>query len=418
MARPVLAVAARGVGAAGLRLAAGFGGPGEGIERLHFRRGFRGFRSFLNPLGGSRFGAKGAFALRNRRGADRIGRGNRHRRAHLGPFTLDTQIAQPAHQIGELFQRHAGDRQHLGGRFKPGAAVAGAQQIGQTLQHINADRPCPGGMIARQRIVNARHDGHVGDGDQTGRRAFGEFLQALRQRPQHQPQPGGCRFQQQGQKNGELAEPQTMLAQGPARFLIQRLDLFGHRVAAQNPQSLDHAKGEALGKPGQRLITTQNQQRVEQSRHLAVDEMLQPAAHLFGDIGPGLFIDKRLYLWLQGVDPGHQLAHGMGAPHQPALLGIVNLGIGGVVKAVGAEVKLRLQRGKAGLTQGFRLIGRCAGILAEAEPIQTAQHFAFDRHFALVIHLGHEGLLLLQPPQQNASAAVDKSLGQARVQRI
>ena len=75
----------------------------------------------------------------------------------------------------------------------------------------------------------------------------------------------------------------------------------------------------------------------------------------------------------------------------------------------------RLQRRRA---QNPRLIGAGGCILREAEPLKTAGELALDHHFALVIHLGHEGLLLLQPPHQDAGAAIYKSLGQGCVQRI
>ena len=81
-------------------------------------------------------------------------------------------------------------------------------------------------------------------------------------------------------------------------------------------------------------------------------------------------------------------------------------------------MELRLQGRNRRLRQRPRLIRRCRGILPEPEPFQTTDEFAFDGHFTFVIHLGLEGLLLLQPPQQNRCAPVDKSLGQCRVQRV
>ncbi len=57
-------------------------------------------------------------------------------------------------------------------------------------------------------------------------------------------------------------------------------------------------------------------------------------------------------------------------------------------------------------------------VLAEAEPFQTADEFALDRHFALVVHLGHEALLLLEPAEQNAGPPVHKSLRQRGMKRI
>ena len=66
----------------------------------------------------------------------------------------------------------------------------------------------------------------------------------------------------------------------------------------------------------------------------------------------------------------------------------------------------------------MRCIGRGRRIHPKPKPIQTAGKLAFNRHFTFVIHLGHEGLLLLQSPHQHRCAAIHKSLGQTHMQRI
>ena len=81
-------------------------------------------------------------------------------------------------------------------------------------------------------------------------------------------------------------------------------------------------------------------------------------------------------------------------------------------------MELWLQRQQGRLPQHSRLFGRACGILLKTEPFQTTDKFAGNRHFTFVIHLGHEGLLLLQSPQQNAGAPINKSLRQRGMERI
>ena len=263
--------------------------------------------------------------------------------------------------------------------------------------------------------------GHVGDmrdRHQTRRRAFGEGVQPLGQRPQHQPQPRRRGLQQRGHEDRELAKAHAVAAQGAPRVLIQILDLGGDRVARQDAKRLDQAKGKAARQAGQRLVPLQGQKRLEQGRDLAVDEMLQAALDLVGDLGPGLLVHEDIDAGMQRVGPAHQLADGRAAPHQPALFGIVQFGIGGVVEPVGPQVEFRAQRLVAGAVQHPGLVRRSGLVGAKAETFQTAGEFALDRHFALVVHFGHEALLLLEPAQQHRGPPVHKSLGQGRVQGI
>ncbi len=209
-----------------------------------------------------------------------------------------------------------------------------------------------------------------------------------------------------------------MLAQGAPGVLVQLFHLCRDLIARQDAHRLGQPERKAAGQAGQRLIPGQRQQRFKLRGDLAVDEMLQPAADLFHHLWPGFVIDKGLDARLGRFAALDQLAHRMAAPHQAALFSEIKLGVGRVVEAVGAQVKLRSQRLDGGLGQGARGIGRGAGILPEAEPFQTAGKFAFHRHFALVVDLGHESLLLLQPAKQDACPPVDKSLRQRRMQRI
>ena len=401
-------------------LEAGFGGPGEGVENLHLGRGCFGFGGRFNHgdedrhlfrdrltggYGGGGFGRN----LGQFRSFDRL---------DLGAFGFLGLVAQTCHQIGKLVQRHAGDRQHVWRRFKTSAAVFLAQDVGEAFQHVDADRARPCRMIARKRVMLLGHLGHIGDGHKARRRAFGEFLQPVEEGPQHQPQPGGGGFQKGGQENGELAETDAMLAQGTTGFLIQLFHFVRHSFAGKHTHRLGQAKRKAAGKAGQSLIPAHGEKGFELGGNLAVDEMLQPAADLFHHFGAGFFIDEGVDQRLGGISALDKLAHRVGAPHEAALFGEIKLGVGRVVEAVGAQVKFGPERLNCGLRQCAGRIGRGAGVLPEAEAFQLARKLAFDGDFTLVVHFGHESLLLLQPAKENRCPPVNKSLCQSCVKRV
>ena len=219
-------------------------------------------------------------------------------------------------------------------------------------------------------------------------------------------------------EDGVLAKAHAMLAQGAAGLLIQFLDLGGNHTAIQDAQAFGKAEGKALGQALQGFVAAHGQKRLELGGDLAVNEMLQAAADLFGHLFPRFLIDKGLDRGLGDLTALDQLTDGRGAPHQAPLFGKVHLCIGGVVELVRPQMELWAQRLHRRCPQNPRLIGAGRCILRETEPLKTAGEFAFNRHFAFVIHLGHEGLLLLQPPHQNTGAAIYKSLGQGCMQRI
>ena len=70
---------------------------------------------------------------------------------------------------------------------------------------------------------------------------------------------------------------------------------------------LDKTKAKAPRQARQGLVPLDVDQRLEQRRDLPVDEMLQPALHLLGDIGAGLVIDKGLHPRLQRIVARDQL---------------------------------------------------------------------------------------------------------------
>ena len=209
-----------------------------------------------------------------------------------------------------------------------------------------------------------------------------------------------------------------MLAQCSAGVLVQGFHVFGHIFTRDHAHRFDKAEGKAAGKARQPLIARHGGEGFEQRGHFAVNEMLRAAAHLVGYVGASFFVDKDFDLRAQCLAAFDQLAHGGTAPHQATLGGIIHLGVGRVIKTIRPQVKLGLKRPKCRLTQGLRLFRRLGRVLPEPESVQLAYKFATYSDFALVIHLGHEGLLLLQPPQQHAGAPVNKSLRQRQVQAI
>ena len=164
------------------RRARGFGRPGEGVEHLHLGRLRVRPRAASSAAGGQR-----PIPLRGSALTGGVGSTTGIRRDRLGGLALTfgalalvAAIAQAGHQVGELVQRHAGDRQHVRRRLEPGAAVLGAQNVGQPFQHVDADRAGAGRVIARQRVVALRHVGQVRDRDQPRRRRFRGIPAALR----------------------------------------------------------------------------------------------------------------------------------------------------------------------------------------------------------------------------------------------
>ena len=81
-------------------------------------------------------------------------------------------------------------------------------------------------------------------------------------------------------------------------------------------------------------------------------------------------------------------------------------------------MEMRRKRLQGRGLERFCLLTAGLFILTEPESLQTADELALNRHFTLVVHFGQEGLLLLEPPQQDACPAIHKSLGQTFMQRI
>ncbi len=206
-----------------------------------------------------------------------------------------------------------------------------------------------------------------------------------------------------------------MFAQRPTCVLVQILDLSGDFIARNDAQFFDHAERKTTRHTGQRFIFLHVGQRFKQGRNFAINKVLQTARYLLSHIFAGFFINKRSHARTHYIVAFDQLAHRMFAPHQAALLGKVQLGIGCVIEPVRPKVEFRRQRLQARCTQRFGLFRALRGILAKPEPFKTTNKLVLYSHFTLVIHVSHEALLLLQPAQKHRCAPINKSLGQCIV---
>ncbi len=146
--------------------------------------------------------------------------------------------------------------------------------------------------------------------------------------------------------------------------------------------------------------------------------MLQAALNLLGHLRASLVINENVDLGLERLIALRQLADGVIAPHQAALIGKVDLGIRRVVETIRTQMEMRSQGLKAGCFKRFRFLTRCVFILTEPEPFETTDEFTFDGHISVFIYFGQKGLLLFQPAQQNGCAPINKSLCQRFVQSI
>ena len=250
------------------------------------------------------------------------------------------------------------------------------------------------------------------------RRRLGKLVEPIEKRPEHQPQPGRRGFQEERHEDRELTEAHAMLAQEPPRVLIELFYVRGDIAPRHNAQRLDQTEGKATRQARQRLVILHGQHRLEQCSHLAVDEMLQAARDLFSHIRARLVIHESLHTRAQNVVALDELADRMFAPHKAALLGEIQLGVGRVVEAVRPQVELGRQRLNARLPHRLGLFRRGRCVLLETEPFKTTDELSFDGHLTFFVHLSHQALLLLQPPQEHGCAPVDKSLRQRRVKGI
>ena len=146
--------------------------------------------------------------------------------------------------------------------------------------------------------------------------------------------------------------------------------------------------------------------------------MLKTTLNFLGHVFACLVIDEGHGNWLEGIRTCGQFANRFGSPHQAALLGEIDLGIGRVIETVRTQMEMRCQRLRTCLPQSLGFIGASGFVHPETEPFQTTDELAINRHFTLVVHVGHKALLLLEPAKENARPPVHKSLGQSGMERV
>ena len=216
-------------------------------------------------------------------------------------------------------------------------------------------------------------------------------------------------------KNGILAKANAVLAQSCARVLIQLFDILGDFAARDHPQRFDELKANAPRQPFKRFVILDRQQRLEKRGDFALHPMPKAAAHLFSHLRTGFIVNKNLDLRGKRIRPRHQLANRRIAPHQAALLGEIKFRIRRVIHFIRAQIIHRLQARQRRGAQCFGLLVTGLRVQNKSKSIQLADKLVFNGHIAVFTYLGQEPLLLLQPPHQNTGAAINESLGQARM---
>jgi len=198
------------------------------------------------------------------------------------------------HQICKLIQCHTRDRQHICFGLKSGPAVFASQHIGQAFQHIDANRSLARRAVAAHCVVTLGRILNRWDGDQSRGWCFGEILQSLGQRPEHQPQPSGRRLEEKRHENIVLPEPHAMFSERATGVLVKVFDLLYHRTTGQDAKGFDKAKRKPTRQTRERLVLLHRQKRFKQGRNLAVNKVLKPSLHLFGNIRVRRIINKNL----------------------------------------------------------------------------------------------------------------------------
>ena len=300
----------------------------------------------------------------------------------------------------------------------PPPRVLPAQHVRQTLQHVDADGPAGSGTVARHGVVAIGPFGFMRDRHQPGRRAVGNMVETLLQRPERKAQTRRRGLEQKRHEDRELTEAHAVLAQKPPSVLIQCLDVIGDLGARHDAVALDQPERDAARKSRDRLVAGQTQKRLELGGDPAVDEMLQPALDLEDDLGARVLFHEGLGRGFHRLGARHQPPDRLRAPEEATLLGHLEGGVGRVVEPVRPQVELRPERRHRSLPQRLGLIRACRLVLPEPEPVDPAQNLTLDGYLTAFCHLGHKALLLLQPAQKHTGAPVDKSLGQRAMQRI
>ena len=123
-----------------------------------------------------------------------------------------------------------------------------------------------------------------------------------------------------------------------AAVLVERLDVVGDLGARQHAERLDEPEGDAARHAGQRLVVARARSAAGTARRSCGRSSGRAGGLTFSAIcGSASSSTKGCTCGLSASAPAHELADRVLAPHQPALLGHVDLGVGGVVELVGAQ---------------------------------------------------------------------------------
>ena len=172
--------------------------------------------------------------------------------------------------------------------------------------------------------------------------------------------------------------------------------------------------------PRQRLVVAQRDQRLEERGDLAVDPVAEPAAAPSRrSAGSASSSTKGCTCGRERVGAGHQPPDRVLAPHQPALLGHVDLGVGGVVELVGAQRQRRRERRDPGGAQGARgSRRRRSGSSRKRKPSSRPTNWSSILTSPFSVTVATRLSFCFSRRISTRGAPVDEPLGQPRVQRV
>ena len=91
-----------------------------------------------------------------------------------------------------------------------------------------------------------------------------------------------------------MPKTHTMFAQRCPRILIERLYIMRDLRPGNDPERLNKLMPNALGKPGQRLVLLDRQQRLKQRVDPSRQPVAEPPFDLFGDVSARRIINENL----------------------------------------------------------------------------------------------------------------------------
>ncbi len=197
-----------GFGRRGASCAIGLGGRVCG--RLRIRRGLRrGFGRLNGRLAGRRrcrdgrahsclvarppLGGRGCLGRHPLGGRPILGRrlGLCRRPRGFRPLATLPLEAQPVHDLGELLQGAAGDREHVWRRLEPCLCIHRPDHVGEPLEHVDPHGPGPAELVARLVPVALGHALGFRHRHMSRWRRRWDLVEPLGQRPEEQSQLSG-----------------------------------------------------------------------------------------------------------------------------------------------------------------------------------------------------------------------------------